>query len=376
MDGKYNGWESDTAAQIRAAFDSLPFLVAILDREGTIVGTNASWERAASHHPTTGLGIGTNYLDVCIRAAAVDEAYAARAFAGIRSVLSGAAAAFAMEYRCEGLRDLWSEMHVLAVASPANGVIVTHSDITHHKQRRASTRASAAADQGGAPLQSVAELSAAITHELTQSLTAIRTNAEAARRCSDQAGSPGLVRDALADIIRDVMRASETLDAIKALYQRQGSTGPVDLNELINEVARDVSIGRSAANVRLRLDLDRSLPPLHASAGQLRQVLRNVLTNAVDATVGNQRDGLVTISTSADPNADAVVVHVVDNGSGVRDDVRAHVFEPFFSTKRDGFGVGLALAHAIVREQGGTIGIHNVENAGARVEIKLPVTPH
>jgi CheY-like chemotaxis protein len=163
---------------------------------------------------------------------------------------------------------------------------------------------------------------------------------------------------------------------------------PLDLSELVKETSKlvEISIPKS---VQLRLDLAPGLPPVAADAGQMQQVLMNLVINGAES-IGEGRNGFVRVSTrqetlsaedlrtryvSADlPAGSYVVLEVTDSGSGMDEQVRQRIFDPFFTTKFAGRGLGLSAVQGIVRGHGGTIQVSSVLGKGSTFSMLLPAT--
>ena len=127
-------------------------------------------------------------------------------------------------------------------------------------------------------------------------------------------------------------------------------------------------------NIELVTDLDPSLEPVEMDPAQMQQTIMNLVLNARDAMPDG---GRITLTTSNCKNggsarASAVEFRVSDDGCGMDDDTRAHIFEPFFSTKGRGNGLGLATVHNIVAQHGGTIQVESAPGHGTRVVVRLP----
>jgi signal transduction histidine kinase len=215
------------------------------------------------------------------------------------------------------------------------------------------------------------ELSGALAHELSQPLTAIMANAQAARRRLLQ-GSPADVREIIEDIIADNKRAAEVIRRLGALFRRGTSdAAPVDVNECVRDV---LSLGHSdliACNVATEVQLARNLPDVWADRIQLQQVLLNLMLNACDAmretSSGERRLRIITQLTEQGE----VGIDVCDRGTGIADVEK--IFEPFFTTKQHGLGLGLAICRTIVGVHRGRLWATNNPDGGATMHIALPV---
>jgi two-component system NtrC family sensor kinase len=126
----------------------------------------------------------------------------------------------------------------------------------------------------------------------------------------------------------------------------------------------------AAANLRFHLDAASDLPQVHGHAGQLQQVILNLLTNAMDATPAG---GQVEVATRTVPGAGRVVVEVRDSGPGIAGEHRKQIFEPFFSTKAPGRGTGLGLfiSAQIVRDHRGVIEVESEPGRGSTFRVVL-----
>jgi PAS domain S-box-containing protein len=218
------------------------------------------------------------------------------------------------------------------------------------------------------------ELSASMAHELNQPLTAILTNAQAAQRFL-AASQPDLgeFREILKDIAHDTTRARDVIHHVRALVKKGDQDfSNLHVDEAIRGVVAFLHGDMVARNARVELELTPGLPPVHGNRIQLQQVIINLILNAFDAM-----DGLafpkrrVTISAKAEP-AGGVRVTVRDCGTGIPPDKLELIFQPFYTTKSKGMGMGLSVTRSIVDSHGGRIWAENHDGEGASFHVTLP----
>lgn len=359
-----------------AVLASLSGRVAVLDGAGTIVRVNDAWSQAARANgarPDYDF-LMRNYLEVTRVGAEVGADHAAAALEGITSVLAGAREGFTLEYRCEGeTGELWYEMTVERLRRPEGGAVVVHRDVTARKRAELDAQRHREEVAHISRVATLGELAGSIAHELNQPLTAIRSNAQAALRfLVAELPDLGEVREILADIVRDDVRASEVLDRMRGLLKRRElRVGPVELNTVIVDVAR--LLGSDALTRRCTIDLAlaEGLPPIGGDRVQLQQVVLNLVRNSLEAmSDGGRTHRVVRVATSA-PDAGTVELTVRDTGPGIAPTAIGRLFEPFYSTKPDGLGMGLAVTRTIVEAHGGRIAAENNSNGGATFRISF-----
>jgi two-component system, LuxR family, sensor kinase FixL len=220
-------------------------------------------------------------------------------------------------------------------------------------------------------VSNVGALSGALAHDLMQPLTAILSNAEVARaQLSHAEGNSEAIDAALGDIIADDLRMIEMIRHLRSLFERREVRGQqLDVNRCVESV---IALERSylaARGVTVNVRLDSALPPVLFDPVQLQQVLINLITNACDAMENNVNGkGHMEILTST--ANDTVELVVTDNGVGIKN--TEQIFEPLFTTKQHGIGLGLAICRTIVTAHGGRLWATNNATRGASLHISLP----
>jgi PAS domain S-box-containing protein len=220
------------------------------------------------------------------------------------------------------------------------------------------------------------ELSGGLAHELVQPLSAILSNAEAARILLTR-DPPDLneVVEALDDIISENNRASDVIHRLRSLLKKsEARFEPADINEIVNSTLRLLHNELITRHVRVSTDLAAGPARVTGDAIQLQQVLLNLILNAIDAMndVAPARR-LITVRTRTTA-AEQVQIEVSDCGVGLAPASQKRVFQPFFTTKEQGLGLGLSLCSAIVKLHGGALSLNNNNaGSGATATFTLPL---
>ena len=223
-------------------------------------------------------------------------------------------------------------------------------------------------------VSTLGQLAASVAHELNQPLGAILANAEAAELFLQQ-DPPALgdLRAILADIRKDDERAGEVIRRMRGLLRkRELERQPLEINSLVEDVLQLVSGDATLRGVSLTADLGPFLPKVAGDRVHLQQVLLNLIINGMDAMAGQPQERR-RISVQTRSGADAHVgLAVIDSGSGVEPDKLPRLFEPFYTTKPTGMGMGLSIARTIIEAHGGRIWAENCAEGGAVFRIELP----
>ncbi|NTX67611.1 GAF domain-containing protein [Myxococcus sp. CA051A] len=226
-------------------------------------------------------------------------------------------------------------------------------------------------------LAALGEMAAGLAHEIRNPLGAIK----GAAQCLDPMRLPGEDGEFLEVIVEEVNRLNGVVTAFLD-YARpmKQSFGPTDLNEVVTRTMRLIQ-NDVPANVQLAVELDLLLPRADGDAEQLKQVLINLVQNAVQAL--DTREGRITVRTEKperfgefrNAGGEVLEVRVSDNGPGIPSDQQPHIFVPFFTTKQKGTGLGLAICQRIVKNHGGSISVQSKASEGTTFIIRLPALP-
>lgn len=281
---------------------------------------------------------------------------------------------FSVEYSITAMRE----------GSDVIGAVLVFRDMTEHRQAEAERRNLEAHIQQAQKLESLGLLAGGVAHDLNNTLVGVQGNA-----CLVLGQIPDgtELHDRLQRIVTACERASKVIDQMLAYSGRVPcDKSPLDLNELIDDMTEFM---RAAVPKRITLEarLEPELPMIEADNGQLQQVITNLLVNGLEA-IGD-RTGRITISTSrmqlsADETKQrfpgqklkpgpCVGLQVEDTGRGMSAEVVQRIFEPFFSQKSVGRGLGLSAMHGVVRAHRGGVSVESEPERGTRFTIVFPV---
>jgi PAS domain S-box-containing protein len=218
------------------------------------------------------------------------------------------------------------------------------------------------------------ELAGSIAHEINQPLTAVVSNADAGLRWLNQ--SPPNVdeaRKALEDIVKQGLRASEVIIRIRTLMRKGPRLSLVlNVNDLIEEILILVRPQIERRHVQLRTELATDLPSIAGDSIQLQQVVLNLVLNAIQAMDGQEEHSKELILVSRREGPHDIVISVRDSGEGIAAHQLDQLFQPFFTTKPGGIGMGLAICRSIIEAHGGRIWAVSNVNHGADFHFTLP----
>jgi PAS domain S-box-containing protein len=255
------------------------------------------------------------------------------------------------------------------------GYIGSCIDIAERKQAELDHQIQSTELARAGRLALMGELAASLAHEVNNPLGAMVTNASAGQRLLARGQlEPDELRDLLADIISDGHRAREVIEGIRNMV-RKSEMAPVlvDVREVIGDLTRIVRADAIARHITVIAEVDPDAGTVAGNRVQLLQVLLNLTLNAFDAlAVMRPESRRVVIQVEPLPDSE-ICLRVRDSGPGFPPGIVDKLFEPFFSTKTDGTGMGLAIARSIIEAHGGTLSGENSPEGGALFTICLPV---
>jgi len=218
----------------------------------------------------------------------------------------------------------------------------------------------------------VGELAASIAHEINQPLAAVLMDGSACRRWLS-AQSPNLIEATRAAerVIRDCNAAAEVVRRIRALFQRaEPEKLPLELNDVVAEVIGLLKGDIVRQSIAVETHLEENLPHILADRVQLQQVIFNLLTNGIQAMEKSDHPKKLHVR-SRRQGAEMVLIEVRDHGTGLKDPEK--IFEAFFTTKKTGMGMGLAICRSIIDAHGGRLWAAPTNGPGATICFTLPL---
>jgi two-component system sensor kinase FixL len=224
-------------------------------------------------------------------------------------------------------------------------------------------------------LATVGEMASGIAHELNQPLAAIANYAHA---CDRLLGRPDAdleeVRGALKEIAAQAVRAGDIIRRLRGLaHPHVDRREPTEINVLITELTALVRSDAQAHDVQYRLELSDGLPRLEVHRTQIQHVMLNLVRNAIESLAETPRELREIVVRTSRTRDGEVEVSVCDSGSGVSPSVAPRLFDPFWTSKPAGAGLGLAISRTIIAEHGGTLDYRPNVPVGACFTLRLPV---
>lgn len=362
----------DSETWLRIAFENIPDVILTADRSGTIRFINSAPRRGTVEV------VGTSAFEYL---GGPDRDRVREAFDEVVSTSSPRT----LEIRSEGDALRLVRMIPLRPSDPADGVLVIATDITERERAEKASRLAKGQPPDTRNLESLGVLAGGLAHDFNNLLTGILGSANlAASKLSP--GSP--VAEQLDRILTAAERASELTRKMLA-YAGKGrfDKRPTDLNDVV-----ETAVARLRATIEtrgyLRLALAPNLPAIQADPDRLHQVVVNLLTNAVEALVdedsfAKRKPGIepeIHVRTGAvarrpgdgDEASASVFLEVRDEGVGMDEETRKRIFEPFFSTKPTGRGLGLAVVQGIVGVHRGAIQVESAPQRGSAFTVLFP----
>ncbi|MBL6752508.1 MAG: PAS domain S-box protein [Nevskia sp.] len=358
-----------TSDELRLIFDNTPTAITITDGEGHILKANLASESLLGYAPAELAG--RLHADLVLED---DRAAVEEGFAGLRTQ----ADEFEREvrYRTRGGRTLHTVLRAGIVRDDSGAPPMIICEIVDRSALFQATReVEELRDKltHAGRIGILGEMVSSIAHEVNQPLTAIANYASAARRfVLGGAYDPQELAVLLDKIATQAERAGKVIRGVRSLTRKRDAVRePLDCTALIHEALRLVDFEFRIKGLRIVLRLSPKLPPVLGDGVQIQQVLLNLIRNAIEAMGEAASGDFVELKAAA--REGWVEISVSDCGPGLNADAQARLFEPFFSTKAQGMGLGLSICKSIMAAHGGALEYRHNQRGGAEFLMRLPV---
>ncbi len=285
-----------------------------------------------------------------------------------------------LEFRVVGLRESvhWLEMHAFPIRNVSNCIMALTGiarDITQRKHAEEAAKRHQIELAHVTRLTTMGEMASGIAHELNQPLSAISNFADGSLRRirRNSARQEGLI-EALEQICHQADRAGHIIRHMRNFARkRDANWTQVDINTVVQEVFRFLEPEARQNCIVIRLELASEQPLVSGDFIELEQVMVNLVRNAMESIIDSTQEGReICINTTADMPK-IVEVSVADNGPGVPPEVAKQLFDPFYTSKASGMGMGLSISRSIIEAHEGRLWLSQTkEDSGARFVFTLP----
>jgi two-component system NtrC family sensor kinase len=341
-------------------FDAIPDGIIVHDHHMQIIRCNVHAAEMMDMQPSEAIGLSC--------ADAFARLFGERAAAYHMGQGTGTASSFELQAE-DGRRYLVSVAPLDEVSSQP-GSVITWSDVTELSDMQEQLSRSRR-------LATVGQLAAGVAHEINNPLATITTCAEATLRNIRKAAAisplPEESRDwsfYLDEIVRQALRCKDiTRGLLDLSRQRRPHRTACDINEMAAQCARLAEDRIQSETIKIKVNLDSEVGEVATDAGMMRQVLDNLMSNALDA-IGESGE----IAVSTHRVGERVAVEIADNGHGMAPEMLVRIFDPFFTTKDQGkgSGLGLAISYTLAEALGGALTVESKQGAGSRFRLWIP----
>lgn len=269
----------------------------------------------------------------------------------------------------------WNTTNLNDDFGEVTGVLSSGDDVTEQRRIEAKTRQQESELAHFLRLGTMGEMATGLAHELNQPLAAIRNYAQGSmRRVKRGNVDINELAGALEQVNHQATRAGEIIKRIRGFVQK---TTPertaTDINVAINDVTDMVGADVRRLDVALTLQIADELPPVHADLIQIEQVILNLVRNGLDALSDDALEKRQLTIGAELQSDDTMMISIEDSGSGIDPDHIEHLFDPFYTTKSNGLGMGLSISRSIVEAHNGTLWAEAIPNGGTVFRFTLPV---
>ena len=247
-------------------------------------------------------------------------------------------------------------------------------DITERKQSEEEAHQTRARLAQFGRLSTLGEMAASLAHELNQPLTAIANYTQACQRLIESGQSDDAeILATLAKCNTQAQRAGEVIRRLRRFVRKKElGRSALSCNEIIHDLAALAEVDARDNGIKLTIDVAQGLPKIMADAVQIQQVILNLIRNGIDAMMQlDHHDHGILVSVSMFEN-DHIKIAVTDHGSGIPKEAEEQIFQPFFTTKSSGMGLGLAICQSIIESHGGVLNFDRNPSGGTTFYFTLP----
>jgi PAS domain S-box-containing protein len=275
----------------------------------------------------------------------------------------------------------WLETISKSILDPKSGefrdIVCVSRDITQRKQaeERAGRLQSDLAHMGR--VTTIGQMASGLAHEINQPLAAVSTYVDACRQLMQNSEcAPAEVIEALEEIGGEARRASTVIHRLRDFLRRpEPEDSLIAANDLVREVVDLTSAQIRGTGSTLNLDLAVDLPPVYVDSIQIQQVILNLVRNALEAMEASETGQRILTIRTCQTDKSGVEVAVSDTGCGISEEVQSRLFEPFYTTKEKGMGLGLVISRTIIQAHGGDLWSTPNHDRGASFRFTLPTGP-
>jgi len=361
----------ESEAKYRSLYESMMDGYVLVDMDGRILKFNESYRAMMGYRQDELLGL--MYRDITPEKwhAAENE------IMGQQVIVRGYSEVYEKEYRKKDGTVFPVELRTFLLKDETGsniGLWAIVRDITGRKQIESEARKLREDLAHVTRVSALGEFTSSLAHEINQPLAAILSNAQAAKRFLSQ-DKPDMkeIGEILGDIIRDDNRAAEVIRKIRSLMKKEETRyESLSLNDVIEEILYAIRNDTALTGVSIEKEYDPLLPFVWGDRIQLQQVILNLVMNAAEAMREAATDGRRLSVRTSKRDGRFAEVSIRDSGPGIEEKLANRLFEPFYTTKSGGMGMGLAISKDIVKSHRGDIRAVNNEDRGATVSFTVP----
>ncbi len=220
-------------------------------------------------------------------------------------------------------------------------------------------------------LSALGKMAAGIAHEINNPLAGILLFSTSARK---EVQEDGPVKECLDIIIRETIRCRDIIqNLLEFAREKQPKRSPTSINSILGRALGLLENFFLISRIKVAKNLPPGLPDCFVDENQIEQVFLNLLLNAIEAIGQN---GKITVRTRFNPDFNCIVAEVEDTGCGIAREILSRIFDPFFSTKPAGHGLGLSVAYGLIKSHGGELKAFSGQGEGTRFIVELPIYHH